>query len=156
MNRYRFYKNTWIYLEESQEKLLSSKEASCLLKKRGWMIRNTYDFDTKKETSFWFVIKDSFEDIVITSDMITGFDTSSLGQKRLTISYKGLVVIFDYLVTSEIKAIEVVSGWTKDYLVNTTNIYEGKQIHCKVYDGCSYSGHHKFVHRSCEDRGEIG
>lgn len=63
MNRYRFYKNTWIFLEESREKLLSSEEVCCLLKKRGWMIRNTYDFDTKYDTSFWFVIKDKLEDI---------------------------------------------------------------------------------------------
>lgn len=63
MNQYRFYKKTWIFLEESKEQLLSEKEARDLLKKGGLMIRNTYDFDTKEETSFWFVIKDKLEDI---------------------------------------------------------------------------------------------
>lgn len=63
MNQYRYYKNTWIFLEESQEKPISSKEACSLLKKRGLMIRNTYDFDTKEKTLFWFVIKDKLEDI---------------------------------------------------------------------------------------------
>ena len=63
MNQYRFYKNTWIFLEESEEKRLSTEDANALLKKRGLMVRNTYDFDTKEETSFWFIIKDNLEDI---------------------------------------------------------------------------------------------
>lgn len=63
MNQYRFYKNTWIFLEESEEKRLSTEEANALLKERGLMIRNTYDFDTKEETSFWFIVKDHLEDI---------------------------------------------------------------------------------------------
>ena len=63
MSQYRLYKNTWIFLEESEEKRLSTEEANALLKKRGLMVRNTYDFDTKAETSFWFIIKDNLEDI---------------------------------------------------------------------------------------------
>ena len=60
---WRLYKSTWIFLEESEEKRLSAEEANALLKKRGLMIRNTYDFDTKEETSFWFIVKDYLEDI---------------------------------------------------------------------------------------------
>lgn len=63
VNQYRFYKKTWIFSEESEEQPLSPKEAASLLKKRGLMVRNTYDFDTKEETSFWFIIKDRLEDI---------------------------------------------------------------------------------------------
>lgn len=63
MNNYRYYKKTWLFLEESKENLLSIKEAKSILKEKGLMIRNTYDFDTKEETSFWFVIKDKIEDI---------------------------------------------------------------------------------------------
>ncbi len=63
MNNYRYYKRTWIFLEESKEKLLSKEEAKSVLKEKGLMIRNAYDFDTDKETSFWFVIKDKIEDI---------------------------------------------------------------------------------------------
>ena len=50
-------------MEESEEKLLSKKECNDLLRNGGLMIRNTYDFDTKEETSFWYVIKDKLEDI---------------------------------------------------------------------------------------------
>ena len=63
MDQYRFYRNTWIFLEESREKLLSSKEANVLLRKRGLMLRNTYNFDTEEKTAFWFIIKDMMEDI---------------------------------------------------------------------------------------------
>ena len=60
---WRLYKSTWIFLEESKEELLSSEEANALLKERGLMVRNTYDFDTKEKTSFWFIVKDCLENI---------------------------------------------------------------------------------------------
>lgn len=63
MNQYRLYKGAWIFWEESKENLLSEKESKDLLRNGGLMIRNTYDFDTKEETSFWFIIKDKLEDI---------------------------------------------------------------------------------------------
>lgn len=63
MSQYRYYKKSWIFLEESKEKLLSKKESRALLKERGLIVRNTYDFDTKEDTSFWFIIKDKAEDI---------------------------------------------------------------------------------------------
>lgn len=63
MSKYRFYRNSWIFLEENKEQLLSKEESRALLKKGGLIIRNTYDFDTKDDTSFWFVIKDKLEDI---------------------------------------------------------------------------------------------
>ena len=63
MNQYRLYKGAWIFLEESEEKLLSKEESKNLLRNGGLMIRNTYDFDIKEETSFWFIIKDKLEDI---------------------------------------------------------------------------------------------
>lgn len=63
ISTWRLYKGCWIFLEESKEKQLSHEEANELLKEQGLMVRNTYDFDTKEETSFWFIIKDNLEDI---------------------------------------------------------------------------------------------
>ena len=60
---WRLYKNTWIFLEENKEQPLSKEDAKSLFDKKGVIIRNTYDFDTNEETSFWFVIKDKLEDI---------------------------------------------------------------------------------------------
>lgn len=60
-NRYRLYKGAWIYAQNPhEEQKLSDKDVELLLKKKGLMVRNVYDFDCGFETSFWYVIKDHF------------------------------------------------------------------------------------------------
>lgn len=63
LQSWRLYKGAWIFLEESEGELLTKENSKALLSKGGLMIRNTYDFDIKEETSFWYIIKDSIEDI---------------------------------------------------------------------------------------------
>lgn len=61
MEQYRYYKGAWIFAHDPHlEYRLSDKEVSEMLNKGGLMVRNVYDFDCKEETSFWYVIKDSF------------------------------------------------------------------------------------------------
>lgn len=60
MNSYWLYKGAWISNDVRHEIQLSDKECNCLLNKGGYLVRNIYDFDCKDETSFWYVIKDSF------------------------------------------------------------------------------------------------
>lgn len=61
MEKYRCYKGAWIFAHDPHlESKLSDKEVSEMLNKGGLMVRNVYDFDCKEETSFWYVIKDSF------------------------------------------------------------------------------------------------
>jgi hypothetical protein len=58
---YRLYKGAWIFERDPHtEKKLTSEDIKSLLAKGGLMIRNAYDFDCGQETSFWYVIKDSF------------------------------------------------------------------------------------------------
>lgn len=58
---YRLYKGAWIFESDPHlEKQLNSQEINNLLSKGGIMVRNAYNFDYEKETSFWYVIKDSF------------------------------------------------------------------------------------------------
>ncbi len=58
---YHLYKAAWINARAPHlYSKLTKKECGVLLKKGGFMIRNTYDFDTNRETSFWYVIKDNF------------------------------------------------------------------------------------------------
>lgn len=58
---YRLYKGSWIYKSDPHlETELSLQEKNLLFSKGGLMVRNTYNFDCKEETSFWYVIKDSF------------------------------------------------------------------------------------------------
>ena len=55
------YRNAWICnFDPDFEQKLSDSQCKSLLKHGGWMVRNTFDFDCKEETDFWYVIKDSF------------------------------------------------------------------------------------------------
>lgn len=58
---FKCYKGTWINsIPPHKSQKLSDREMSEVLKEGGLFIRNTYDFDTKQPTSFWYVVKDSF------------------------------------------------------------------------------------------------
>ena len=58
---FTLYKHAWVWIgPEYEEPQLSSTECKALLKKGGWLVRNTYDFDCGEETGFWYVVKDSF------------------------------------------------------------------------------------------------
>lgn len=60
MKGYRLYKGAWIAIDESKSKFLDATQIKELLSNGGYFIRNIYNFDTSAETSFWYVIKDSF------------------------------------------------------------------------------------------------
>ena len=60
-SNYRLYKGAWIFESDPHlETQLSQQEMNQLLLEGGMMVRNSYNFDCKAETSFWYVIKDSF------------------------------------------------------------------------------------------------
>lgn len=61
---YQLYKHAWIDKRPPHHSVrLSGENISSLLKSGGIMVRNTYDFDCARPTSFWFVICDTFVDI---------------------------------------------------------------------------------------------
>ena len=53
------YRHAWISAPHYNNQL-TDNECDELLKKGGLMVRNTYDFDQKEESDFWYIIKDSF------------------------------------------------------------------------------------------------
>lgn len=58
---YHIYKYAWVNKRAPHlSHKLSNNECQFLLKKGGFMVRNTYDFDADRETSFWYIIKDIF------------------------------------------------------------------------------------------------
>ena len=62
--KYQLYKHAWRFSENPQtERMLTSIEAKEILQQAGLLIRNTYDFDCKENTQFWFVIKDKFGEL---------------------------------------------------------------------------------------------
>ncbi len=61
MNDCILYKGCWIGASAPHLwRKLTEEEMSDMLSSQGYMVRNVYDFDSKYETSFWCVIKDSF------------------------------------------------------------------------------------------------
>ena len=66
-----------------------------------------------------FYSNNTDEELEITSDMITGFDTITLGNKKMTISYEGKSVDISYVVS------EVRFGM---YKYSTGGIYIGLQL----------------------------
>lgn len=62
MDNYYLYRKAWRYDGAShQEPQLTQEECRSLLKQGGLLVRNTYDFDLKEETDFWYVIKDRLD-----------------------------------------------------------------------------------------------
>lgn len=61
INEFFLYRHAWRYnLAPDCEPRLSDSQCKELLKKGGWMVRNTFDFDQTEESDFWFIIKDNF------------------------------------------------------------------------------------------------
>ena len=61
MTQYKLYKHMWVPQGEIHHLApLGQSEISGLLKKGGVVVMNTYDFDCKDETSYWYVIKDTY------------------------------------------------------------------------------------------------
>lgn len=58
---FEIYRHAWRFAKAPDKELqLSDSQCKMLLEKGGWLVRNTFDFDCKEETDFWYVIKDSF------------------------------------------------------------------------------------------------
>ena len=61
MNPFVQYKHCWIdSLPPHLSVKLADNEIKSLLQQGGWMVRNTYDYDSPEPTDFWYVVKDHF------------------------------------------------------------------------------------------------
>ena len=61
MDGYYLYRSAWRFEDvPHKERKLEEKQWRKLLKNGGLFVRNTYAFDQKEESSFWYLIKDSF------------------------------------------------------------------------------------------------
>lgn len=57
---YKIYKGAWIYSGNLFKMQKLTRDQVLQLLKGGNFVRHTFDFDIKQNTSFWYVIKDSF------------------------------------------------------------------------------------------------
>lgn len=61
MNGYYLYRNAWRFEDvPHKETKLEEKQWRELLKNGGLFVRNTYGFDQKEKSCFWYLIKDDF------------------------------------------------------------------------------------------------
>ena len=68
MNVFFLYRKAWRFDgAPHEEPRLQEQEWKQLLKQGGFLVRNTFGFDSPAETHFWYVIKDSFEDLEMLS-----------------------------------------------------------------------------------------
>ncbi len=57
----RYYKGAWLPKRPPHLcKIINKEECEILLRKKGFLVRNIYDFDMNEPTEFWYVIKDTF------------------------------------------------------------------------------------------------
>lgn len=62
MSAFYLYRHAWRYDGAPHcEPKLQEKEWKTLLGQGGFLVRNTYNFDCKEETTFWYVIKDQYQ-----------------------------------------------------------------------------------------------
>lgn len=55
------YRNAWRYHGAPHIEIKLTKYDYCnILKYGGFLVRNTYDFDTAEKTDFWYIVKDGF------------------------------------------------------------------------------------------------
>lgn len=116
MNGFYLYRGAWRFEgAPHNEPKLEEKEWKALLKRGGWLVRNTYDFDQATESSFWYVIKDSFG----------GFEEYS-SNERNKIRRSTKVLTFKQIGIDVLKS----EGWNilkatyEDYAVSDRNMDE--------------------------------
>jgi len=123
---FEIYRHAWRFAKApDKEPQLSDSQCKTLLRKGGWFVRNTFDFDCKQPTEFWYVIKDSFG----------GMEELSSNERN---KVRRALQVFDFqLVDVELlrkKAYPVLKATFVDYNVTDRDINE--TIFNKYLDDC--------------------
>lgn len=129
---YEIYRHAWRYaLAPDKESQLADYQYKILLKQGGWMVRNTFDFDCREETDFWYLIKDSFG----------GMDEHSQNERK---KLRHALRSFDFqLVDKELvrqKGYPIIKATYVDYNISDRDMDE--EIFNEYLDNCK--GHHDF------------
>ena len=96
------YRHAWRYnLAPDCEPELSDSQCKELLRQGGWMVRNTFDFDCKDKTDFWYVIKDSFGGMDELSKKDRKFVLKSLESLDFKIIDKQIIIDYGYEIVKK-------------------------------------------------------
>lgn len=99
---FKLYKNAWLSMCAPHKNIfIGKKDCHDLLKKGGFLIRNDFNFDTQKETNFWYVIKDNFGDLEELSSGVRNKIRRAKNTLEIRIIEKELMLSFGYNVLKE-------------------------------------------------------
>jgi hypothetical protein len=89
MKDYYLYRKAWRFEgAPHREPKLEKKEWQSLLKQGGLLVRNTYNFDQSAESSFWYIIQDSFNGL----DGFSSNERNKIRRSNKTLSFKRISI----------------------------------------------------------------
>ena len=123
---FEIYRHAWRFGKAPHlEPQLIDSQCKALLKKGGWMVRNTFAFDCNTPTEFWYLIKDSFG----------GMEEQSQNERK---KLRHALRSFDFqLIDIELvrnKAYPIVKATFVDYDITDRPMNE--DVFKKYLDGC--------------------
>ena len=114
--KYYLYRKAWRFARPPHEEQKLSKEAcNNLLSMGGLLVRNTYDFDCQEKTSFWYVIKDSFNGL----DEFSSNERNKIRRAEKALAFKRIDI--DLLKT---KGWNILKATYEDYAVSDRDMDE--------------------------------
>lgn len=110
MEGFYLYRNAWRFKgAPHEEPKLDKKDVQALLRQGGLLVRNTYDFDQKEESCFWYVIKDAYQ----------GLDELSSNERnKVRRSVKSLVFKKIDKTLLETEGWEILKATYEDYAIS--------------------------------------
>lgn len=129
MKSFYLYRHAWISAPHFNKQLTDS-ESDELLKKGGWMVRNTYDFDQKEKSDFWYIIKDSFGGMG---------EHSSNERKKIRRALKRFVYRKIDKQTIENKGFDILKKVHENYVVKDRQMNES--VFCELLNGWNENDH---------------
>ncbi|MGN0033202.1 MAG: hypothetical protein ACI358_05445 [Candidatus Limimorpha sp.] len=126
MNGFFLYRHAWIFsFQPHQEPHLTKGQQKTLLRNGGLMVRNTFDFDQKEKSEFWYLIKDSFGGLA---------EHSSNERNKIRRSLKSYDIILIDIKTYREEAFQITKAAYKDYRVSDRKM--SMSIFNKYIDQC--------------------
>ena len=85
MNGFYLYRQAWRFDgAPDKEPKLQETEWKTILKQGGLMVRNTYNFDQKETSSFWYIIKDKFHGL----DEVSSNERNKIRRSNKALTFK--------------------------------------------------------------------
>lgn len=126
MNGFYLYRKAWRFDgAPHQEPKLEKQDWKALLKQGGLLVRNTYDFDQKEKSHFWYIIQDSFDGL----ESFSSNERNKIRRSNKTLVFKR--ISFDLLKS---EGWNILKATYEDYAVSDRTMDE--TIFLKYLSSC--------------------